>query len=122
MVKDDLGKHMIDLRACRRLPFSSLMDFSSLSPDFSLTRALQVGHLSVTEFGFSDVLFQSSSLELKLKRMAKSLNQRLGFINKKSTYFIALFNNIFLFCSCSAEKAEQQQVQLLLILHITINY
>lgn len=112
---------IIDLRALGRIPFSSLMNFRSPSLDFSNSSS-PVWHLSVTQFGFSDVLFQSSSLELELKRMAKSLNQRPGFINKTSTYFIALFNNIFLFYSCSAEEAEQQQVELLLILHITINY
>lgn len=55
-----------------------------------------------------------------IKEGGKSLNQRPGFINKTSTYFISLFNSIFLLYGCSVEEAEQQHVELLLILHIAI--
>lgn len=61
-------------------------------------------------------------MELELKKVAKSLNQRPGFISKASTYFFSLFNSIFLFSSRSPEEAEQQCVGLLLILHITVAY
>lgn len=54
--------------------------------------------------------------------MAKSLNQDPGFITKTSTYFISVFNNIFLFYGCTAEETEQQQVPLLIILHIITTY
>jgi len=92
-----------DRKAMRRLPFSSLLNFNSPFLDYPSS---PLWHISVAQFGFSDIPFKSGSLELELQRVAKSLNQRPGFINKTSTYFISLFNNTFLFYGCSAEEAE----------------
>lgn len=113
---------MTDPKAPRRLRFPSVLNFNSPSLDFPLILASSLWHISVAQFGFSDVPFQNGSLELELKGVAKSFNQRPGFINNTSTYFISLFNNIFLCYGCSAEEAEQQHVGLLLILHTTITY
>lgn len=111
----------IDPKVLRRLSCSSLLNFNRPFLDFLPILALRSGTFLLCNLAFHTFPF-SSSLELELKRVTKSTNQRPAFTNSTSTYFILLLNNIFLFCGCSTEEAEQQHLEQLLILPITITY